>query len=160
MEKLKGYGQERLVYVDEAGIDDTIDYPYGYCHKSQRYVAEKLGHRKKRISVVSGWRQGERIAPMRFEGYCNSQVICKWVKEFLVPELIPGQIVLIDNASFHPQARIEKLVSQARCEVIFLPTYSPDLNKIEHFWERLKKEVGKLKNQCESLYDAIIEALS
>ncbi|MBP0011458.1 MAG: transposase [Roseofilum sp. Belize Diploria] len=80
------------------------------------------------------------------------------MKEFLVPELIPGQIVLIDNASFHPQARIEKLVSPARCEVIFLPTYSPDLNKIEHFWERLKKEVGKLKNQCESLYDAIIEA--
>ncbi len=52
---------------------DTIDYPYGYSHQSQRYPAEKLGHRLQRISLVSGWRNGEIIAPMMFEGYCNSQ---------------------------------------------------------------------------------------
>ncbi len=41
-------------------------------------------------------------------------------------------------------------VTKAGCEVIFLPAYSPELNKIEQFWERLKKQVGKLNNKCES----------
>ena len=95
---------------------------------------------------------------MLFEGYCNTGLVCKWVEEFLVPELLPRQIVIIDNASFHPQDRIRQLVRQAGCEVIFLPPYSPDLNKIEKFWARLKNYVSKIIGQCESLWDAVQKA--
>jgi transposase len=144
--------------VDEAGIDNTIDYPYGYCHKSERFHATKLGHRTERLSMISGWRDGEIIAPMLFKGYCNTGLVCKWREEFLVPELLPGQILVIDNASFHPQERIKQLIAQAGCEVIFLPPYSPDLNKIEKFWARLKLHVSKIIGQCESLWDAVQQA--
>jgi len=150
--------KERFVYIDEAGIDNTIDYPYGYCHKSERFLATKLGHRTERLSIISGWRDGEIIAPMLFEGYCNTALVCKWVEEFLVPELLPNQILVIDNASFHPQERIRQLVLQAGCEVIFLPPYSPDLNKIEKFWARLKNYVSKIIGKCESLWDAVQQA--
>lgn len=34
-----------MVYVDESGFDDTLDYPYGYCHRSERFYADKPGHR-------------------------------------------------------------------------------------------------------------------
>ncbi|MBD2176683.1 transposase, partial [Pseudanabaena sp. FACHB-1998] len=74
------------------------------------------------------------------------------------PELLPGQIVAIDNASFHPQERIRQLVRQAGCEVIFLPPYSPDLNKIEKFWARLKSYVSKIIGQCKSLWNAVQQA--
>ena len=158
VEQIKGYAPERFVYVDEAGVDDTIDYPYGYAHKSERYQAEKLGHKTQRISFISGWWKGETIAPLTFEGYCNTQLFCQWMEECFVPELIPGQIVLIDNASFHPKERIKELVKQAGCQVIFLPKYSPDLNKIEKFWARLKNEISKLKRHVEKLSDAVREA--
>jgi len=59
--------------------------------------------------------------------------------------------VVIDNSSFYPQQRIKQLISQAGCEVIFLTPYSPDLNKIENFWARLKHKVSKIIGQCESL---------
>ncbi len=55
LQQLAGYAPQQLVYVDEAGVDDTHDYPYGYCHCSQRFYALKLGHRTQRISMVSGW---------------------------------------------------------------------------------------------------------
>lgn len=144
--------------MDEAGIDNTIDYPYGYCHKSERFHATKLGHRTERLSMISGWRDGEIVEPMLFKGYCNANLVCKWVEEFLVPELLPGQILVIDNASFHPQERIRQLVRQTGCEVLFLPPYSPDLNKIEKFWARLKNYVCKVIGQCESLWDAVSQA--
>ena len=98
------------------------------------------------------------IAPMLFEGYCNTELVCKWIEKFLVPELLPNQILVIDNASFHPQERIRQLVLQAGCEVLFLPPYSPDLNKIEKFWARLKNYVGKIIGQCESLWNAVCQA--
>ncbi len=74
-----------------------------------------------------------------------------------MPELLPGQIVLMDNASFHPKSSIERLVAQAGCEVIYLPKYSPNLNKIEKFWARLK-QIRKLKRDGSGLMDAIREA--
>nr|WP_225901129.1 hypothetical protein [[Leptolyngbya] sp. PCC 7376] len=46
----------------------TLDYGYGYCHKSERFIAEKLGHRTERVSVIGGRREGEQIALMVFEG--------------------------------------------------------------------------------------------
>ena len=108
--------------------------------------------------MISGWRDGEIIAPMLFKGYCNTGLVCKWIEEFLVPELLPWQIVVIDNASFHPQERIKQLIAQTGCEVIFQPPYSPDLNKIEKFWARLKQHVSKIIGQCESLWDAVQQA--
>jgi putative transposase len=77
----------------------------------------------------------------------------------LLPELIPGQIVIMDNASFHPKERIKELLSQAGCEVILLPPYSPDLNKIEKFWARLKNYIGQLMSEGESLIFALNMAL-
>ena len=40
--KLASYSPAQMVYLDEAGVDDTTDYPYGYCHQSERFDALKL----------------------------------------------------------------------------------------------------------------------
>ncbi len=145
--------------MDQAGLDDTLDYPYGYCHKSERFKATKLGHQTERVSIISCWWNGMTIAPMIFEGYCNAKVVCDWIEKMLLPELIPGQILIMDNASFHPKERIRELLAKAGCEVIFLPTYSPDLNKIEKFWARLKLYVAQLMSDGESLISALNTAL-
>jgi len=123
-----------MVYVDKAGTDDTEDYLYGWCAQGERYYDFKLGHKTERISMVAASCCRQVIAAMTFVGYCNTKLIEMWVEFFLLPELLPGQIVIIDNASFHGSARIRQLIEQAGCQLIFLPAYSPDLNKIEKFW--------------------------
>ncbi len=39
--------------------------------------------------------------------------------------------------------KIKALMLKAGCEVIFLPPYSPDLNKIEKFWAELERYVSQ-----------------
>lgn len=148
-----------MVYIDESGLDNTIDSNYGYSRSGERFEASKLGHRTERISMISGWCcQGGIVAPMVFEGYCDGNLFCQWLEEFLLPELLPDQIIILDNASFHPQTKIEKLIEKVQCQVIFLPAYSPDLNKIEKFWARLKNYVSKIINNFDSLVNAVNQA--
>ncbi|WP_367142212.1 hypothetical protein [Moorena sp. SIO1F2] len=51
--------------------------------------------------MVGATSSGQIIAPMTFVGYCNTNLIEMWVEFFLMPELLPGQIVIMDRASFH-----------------------------------------------------------
>jgi len=59
------------VYVDEAGIDNRQEYPYGYCEIGQRFPALKSGKRTERVSWIAALKQGKLFAPMTFEGSCN-----------------------------------------------------------------------------------------
>ena len=147
-----------MVNLDEAGVDDTEDYPYGYSHISERFYALKLGHRTCRISMVAGWCNRTVIAPMTFERYCDTLLFEAWVEQQLVPELKPGQVVGMDNASFHKSQRTQELIKQAGCKLLFLPPYSPDLNKIEKFWARLKNYLRKSLQAFEDLWNAVDHA--
>lgn len=95
---------------------------------------------------------------MIFEGYTNSALVCDWIEHMLLPEMLPGQILILDNASFHPKRKIEQLLAKAGCQVMFLPPYSPELNKIEKYWARLKQQVSKLLMQGHDLLDALTYA--
>lgn len=149
---------EQVVYVDEAGADNTSDYAYGWCACSQRFYALKLGHRTQRVNMIAGWCNREVLAPMTFKGSCNTGLVEAWVEQWLVPQLQPGQVVVIDNASFHKSTIIRELIEQAECTLLFLPPYSPDLNKIEKFWARLKHYLRKTLNQFENFWDAVDNA--
>lgn len=106
MQELKKCKPENLVYVDESGIDNRDDYGYGWNEKGERFYDLKSGKRSLRVSIISGLRQGELIAPMTFEGSCNRQVFEKWWQEMLIPSLQPKQTVILDNATFHKSENI------------------------------------------------------
>ncbi|MFO7145145.1 IS630 family transposase, partial [Arthrospira sp. PCC 8006] len=52
-----------------------------------------------------------------------------------------GQTLVLDNATFHKGGRIPELVEAAQCRLLYLPPYSPDLNKIEKCWSWLKARI-------------------
>ena len=88
--------------------------------------------------------------PFRFSGRVT------YVKHVLAPTLQPGDVVVMDNLSSHKGAAVEALVRAVGAYVIYLPTYSPDLNPIEKCWPKVKAILRKLKART---YPALLDAL-
>ena len=101
-----------------------------------RCAGERLGHRTQRVSMAAAWccrEDGQRqvLAPLTFEGYCDGALIEAWFEQQLVKALRAGQVVILDNASFHRQKPLQEILATVGCTLLPLPPYSPDLNKIE-----------------------------
>ncbi len=123
-------------------IDNREDYGYGWNEKGKRFYDLKSGKRSLRVSIMSGLCEGKLIAPLTFEGSCNRDVFQKWLETMLIPNLKPGQIVILDNATFHKGEKIRQLIESVDCELQYLPPYSPDLNEIEHYWFPIKPDLA------------------
>ncbi len=65
----------------------------------------------------------------------------------------------MDNATFHKGGCIEQLIQDAGCEVLYLPPYSPDLNRIEKCWSWLKSRIRKQIQQFDSLRETMESVL-
>lgn len=74
--------------------------------------------------------------------------------------LEPGQVVIVDNATFHKGGRIVQLIEAAGCRLLYLPPYSPDLNRIEKCWAWLKSRIRKCLPSAASLRDAMESVLT
>lgn len=92
---------------------------------------------------------------MTFKGTCNTQLFEIWAQKILIPELKKGQIVIMDNATFHKSERTKNLIEGAGCQLLFLPPYSPDLNPIEQFWAWFKGQIRESIGTFSSLEAAI-----
>ena len=141
-ELVKTLGIASLVFIDEGGFEEFVSVLYGWSKRGKMIYGEKQGRRGKRENLVAGRRKKTKdlIAPMLFSGNLNAEGFEGWLKYYLLPELRIKSVLIMDNAPIHRKGEIKKLVEEAGHEVLFLPTYSPDLNDIEHDFSALKKK--------------------
>jgi putative transposase len=110
--------------------------------------------------MIAGLCNKKIIAPLVFEGTADSELFETYVREVLIKELKQGQIVIMDNIKFHKRKEVEKLINSVGASVLFLPTYSPDLNPIEHYWFKIKHSIRKIAAQFTDFFDAVCYAVS
>lgn len=90
------------------------------------------------------------------EGATTKAVFETYVDRVLAPELLPGQIVVMDNLSSHKGQRVRELIEDRGCELLYLPPYSPDLNPIEEAFSKLK---ALLRRAGARTREALLEAM-
>lgn len=140
-------------------MDERDDYGYGWSEAGERIYGLKSGRRQGRINMIAGYRDGQIIAPFTVEGACNRTVFELWLETCLIPLLQAGQRLVIDNATFHHGGRIEAMIEAAGCSVVYLPPYSPDLNRIEKCWAWLKSRIRKQLRNTDNLRGAMESVL-
>lgn len=95
-----------------------------------------------------------------FDGATDTAMFVGFVKEFLVPTLRPGQIVVLDNLSAHKSPRVDELIESKDARVLRLPPYSPDFNPIEMAISKMKSLLRKLcRRSMQDLEAAIAQAM-
>jgi len=153
--ELATIAESQRIYMDESGMDARDDYGYGYSERGQRFHALKSGQRGERINMIAAYCCSRLMAPFTVDGCCNRAVMETWIKSCLIPVLQPGQVLILDNASFHKGGDIESLLESVGCRVLYLPPYSPDLNRIEKCWAWLKSRIRRRLPQTETLRAAM-----
>ena len=155
LKQIKNISKEDVVYIDKSGIDRTNYKNRGWGQKGKVLLGKTSGKRFSRTNMVAAQCAKKILAPMTFRGSCNTRLFIAWVEQMLIPELRPGQTVVMDNASFHKSHKIRELIAAAGCKLIYLPPYSPDLNPIEKFWANLKRWIKQYLPHIQDLHKAI-----
>src|SRR5215207_5554456 len=72
-----------------------------------------------------------------------------------------GQVVVLDRLGAHRTQRVTELIEARGADLVFLPSYSPDLNPIEEAFSKIKGLVRKVGARTrEALVEAIELALT
>ena len=95
-------------------------------------------------------------APMVLDGPMNGAAFLAYVQQVLVPELKPGDIVIMDNLSAHKGCQVRDAIEAAGARLRYLPPYSPDFNPIENAFAKLKALLRKAgERSVEGLWQLI-----
>ena len=110
----------------------------------------------KTTTFVAGLRLSGMVAPLVLDGPVNGVSFRAYVEQILVPELTPGDIVIMDNLGSHKSAGVRDAVEAAGATLLYLPPYSPDFNPIENAFAKLKSMLRKAaRRTLEGLWNTI-----
>jgi transposase len=160
IEKVKNIPLKDLVYIDESGIDHNDIKTSCWAKRGAKIIGERSGKRRTRTSVIAALNGDEIKAPIRFTGTANTELFVYWIENILLPTLIAGQVVIMDNCSIHKSTKVKSLIDSVGCKLIYLPPYSPDLNPIENYWAVMKNQIKKQRDKFENFLDNIDSVLT
>ena len=100
------------------------------------------------------------VAAMVLDGPINGVAFQVYVDQLRVPELRPGDVVVMDNLGSHKGPGIRAAIETAGASLLSLPPYSPDFNPIENAFSKLKALLRKAAERTvDALWDTIGELI-
>jgi transposase len=116
---------------------------HGWAPRGERLRAPVAHGHWKTTTFVAGLRNTGMVAPMVLDGPINGEFFQTYVDQVLVPELRPGDVVVMDNLGSHKGAGVRAAIEAAGANLLHLPPYSPDFNPIENAFSKLKAALRK-----------------
>lgn len=99
-------------------------------------------------------------AVMTIDGSTDTAVFRAYVTQVLVPTLVPGDVVVMDNLGAHKVKGVREAIEAAGATLLYLPPYSPDWSPIEPCWSKLKTFLRAAKARTrEALDQALTNAI-
>jgi|SRR5215208_5632033 transposase len=136
--------------------------PEGEGPKGKRAYGKVPRNRGKNTTLIAAITlEGAMGESMTVEGATDALAFEAYVEHFLAPSLCEGQVVVLDGLGAHRTEKVEELIEARGADLVFLPSYSPDLNPIEEAFSKIKHLVRKVGARTrEALVEAMARALA
>lgn len=155
-ENMSGYAPEKLVFLDESGINVNMTRFYARSKGGSRAVDAVPLWKPQNMTVLSSIQLNGETAYTTYSGGTTSERFVDYLRNILIPTLSPDSVVVMgctvaDRGIERQPAPINPLLP-----VYGENAYSPDLNPIEKMWSNLKAFLRKAKVRLlEKLPDAV-----
>ena len=159
IERIRAILPERLIYLDESGVTTSMTRRYGRCAGGRRIHEATPGGHWKILTILSAMSTRGLIATMTIEEPTDADIFLAYVQHVLCPALRSGDVVVMDNLSSHKAEGVRTWIENQGAELIYLPSYSPDLNPIEKAWAKLKQLLRCSKARTREVLDQAITDL-
>jgi transposase len=149
---------ERLVFLDESGMRLGTPTRYGWARRGKKALGKAVHGAWKMVTMLGA------VGLDGFRGFANieagtsADVFRAFVLQQLVPQLRPGDCVVMDNLSANRDKLARQAIENAGATIRFLPPYSPEWNPIEKVWSKLKDFVRRKSTDTRDLFDDAVAA--
>ena len=137
---IPAYGSDNIIYIDESGFEEDVRRDAGWAERGRKIYGDVRGGKNPRTNLIMAQRRKSKkwLAPILFEGSCEGTTVLWWIKEHFLGTLTKPSVIVMDNAPFHPKAKIKAILEEHGHTLLCLPKYSPDLNPIENTFGAIK----------------------
>lgn len=131
-------GERTLFFVDAAHF---IYGPFlGYLWCLVRLLVPGPSGRK-RYNVLAALNAAtHEVLRVTNHRYINAESVCALLRQIVAADCTRPLTVVLDNARYQRCKLVQALARSLKIELLFLPSYSPNLNLIERLWKFVKGE--------------------
>jgi transposase len=131
-------GKRILFFVDAAHFVFHAYLGVLWCF-SRVFIKAPSG--RKRFNVLGALNAvTHELVTVMNEAYINAETVCELLRK-IADEYVDIPITLVlDNARYQKCALVQDLARSLNIELLYLPSYSPNLNLIERLWKFVKKK--------------------
>src|ERR687890_1491723 len=132
--------QATRVLKDESGFNTSMTRLRARAPRGKRACGKVPRNRSKNTTLIAAITlQGGMGESMTLEGATDALAFEAYVEHFLAPSLREGQVVVLDGLGAHRTQKVRELIEERDTDLVFLPSYSPDLNPIEEAFSKTKQ---------------------
>lgn len=130
-------GDGHVFFVDAAHF---VYGTYICCLWSFDRIHMRAASGRQRFNVLGAWNAVSRqLVAVTNTTVVNTQTMCELLRKIAALKLAGPVRLVLDNARYQRNATVQALAEQLGITLVFLPSYSPNLNLIERLWRFLKR---------------------
>ncbi len=130
-------GEGHVFFVDAAHF---VFGTFLCCLWSIVRVFVRAASGRQRFNVLGAWNAVTReLVAVTNNTVVNTETMCELLRKIATLGLIGPITIVLDNARYQRNAVVQALAEQLGIQLLFLPSYSPNLNLIERLWKFLKR---------------------
>jgi len=139
-------GQRAVFFVDAAHFVLSSFLGWMWC-AVRMFVKAASG--RQRYNVLGAFNAGtHELIAVTNDTYVTATTVCQLLRKIAATGLGVPITLVLDNARYQRCQLVQNLAGALGLELLFLPSYSPNLNLIERLWKFVKKAVLNSRHQA------------